>query len=65
MRVRSISGPGDPVDVMDGKFGTGQIENVVGPRFSVDGVTFGPKGYQIGDRGNWRQYRSLLAELKH
>jgi hypothetical protein len=66
MRVRSISGPGDPVDVMNGRFGTGTFENVADRTFTKDGVSFSPRGFSIGDSFNARRgktYATMIEDL--
>lgn len=70
MQVRSISGPGDPVDVMRGKFGNGgTFENVAERSFTKNGVTFTPRGFQVGEPYAYgsprRSYETLIKDLTH
>jgi hypothetical protein len=68
MNVRSISGPGDPVDVMSGRFGTGTFENVADRTFTKDGVSFSTKGFNVDGfsaRHGGKSYATLIKDLSH
>lgn len=66
LQARSISGPGDPANVLSGKFGPAAIENAGGNQFTLGNITFSPESYRVGGwNGPVRRYSSLLRDLSH